>query len=119
MHAGGWHLPEGDWPMRNLVISGALAALTLLAAEPARSQEQEGLWCLRGTIGRGVGERCSFRTFEACRTERSLYGPTAFCSQNPRYLPYWQGRFPYWQGRFGEQPLPQVVRKKKKKYRRY
>jgi hypothetical protein len=35
-------------------------------------------------------EICHFTDFEACRNERSLWGTTAFCSQNPRYLPYWQ-----------------------------
>jgi hypothetical protein len=45
------------------------------------------------SAGQGaVKEICHFRTFEACRNERSLWGTTAFCSQNPRYLPYWQGR---------------------------
>ena len=57
-----------------------------------------------------VAERCNFRTFEACRNERTLWGSTAFCSQNPRYLPYWQGGF-------GEEPRRKVSRKKK--YRRH
>ena len=54
-------------------------------------------------MGRAVSRRCChFRTFEACRDERSLWGSTAFCSQNPRYLPYWQGRG------FGEEPRRKV-----------
>ena len=92
--------------MRKLLLWGALATMTLLPGEPARAQE-EGLWCLKATVGRGVGERCHFRTFEACRDERSLYGSTAFCSQNPRYLPYWQGRG------FAEEPRRKASRKKK------
>ena len=95
--------------MRKLLLCGAFAALTLLPGEPVWAQE-EGPWCLRASIGRGVGERCHFRTFEACRDERSLYGSTAFCSQNPRYLPYWQGRG------FGETPR-KVTRKKKHRRR--
>jgi hypothetical protein len=94
--------------MRKLLIGGALAAMTLLPMEPVQAQ-QEGPWCLQANIGRGVGERCHFRTFEACRDERTLHGTTAFCTQNPRYLPYWQGRF-------GE--TPQKVSRKKKKHRR-
>ncbi len=96
--------------MRKLLILGALAAVTLLPEGPAQAQ-MEGPWCLRANIGRGVSERCDFRTFEACAHERMLFGTTAFCNQNSRYLPYWQGRF-------GEQPSSTVVRKKKKKYRR-
>ena len=76
----------------------------LLPGEPAGAYE--GPWCLRDSLGRSSAERCSFRTFEACRDERSLAGTTAFCSQNPRYLPYWQGRG------FGEVPR-KVTRKKK------
>ena len=38
---------------------------------------------------------------------RSLNGTTAFCSQNPRYLPYWQGRG------FGPEPVLKVARKKR------
>ena len=48
-----------------------------------------------------------FRTFEACSARRILYGTTAFCAQNPRYLPYWQGRG------FGEEPQSRSSRKKK------
>jgi hypothetical protein len=95
--------------MRKLLICGALAAAALQQAGPASAQA-EGLWCLRANVGRGVGERCHFRTFESCSNERILYGSTAFCSQNPRYLPYWQGRF-------GEEPRQKVVRKKKKQRR--
>ena len=62
--------------------------LVLLPGEPVRAQA-EGTWCLKYSTGPGsVGERCSFRTFEACRNERSLWGGTAFCTQNPGYLPY-------------------------------
>jgi hypothetical protein len=90
--------------MRKLVLGGVLAAGTLLPAAPAEAYE--GPWCLRASVGRAVAERCHFITFEACRAERSLWGSTAFCSQNPRYLPYWRGRF-------GEEP-PQVASRKKR-----
>ena len=39
-----------------------------------------------------------------------LYGTTSFCGQNPRYLPYWQGRG------FGPAEPVKVVRKHKKKH---
>ena len=48
-------------------------------------------WCLNMPLGGGsVAERCDFRTFEACNADRIL--SNAFCVQNSRYLPYWQGR---------------------------
>ena len=96
--------------MRKLLVWGVLAAAMLLPG-PVRAQE-EAPWCLKATVGRGVGERCHFRTFEACREERTLYGTTAFCSQNPRYLPYWHGRF-------GEEPRPKTVRKSKQRRQRH
>ena len=93
--------------MRKLLMFGAMAAA--MALPPATAEAYEGPWCLRFSTGRGSAERCSFRTFDACRAERSLYGTTAFCSQNPRYLPYWQGRG------FGEEPVR--AKRYKKKYR--
>jgi hypothetical protein len=92
--------------MRKLLLGGAMALVMLHPDEPARAQA-EGPWCLKYNTGRAVGERCSFRTFEACRDARTLEGSTAFCSQNPSYLPYWQGRG------FGEEPRRQVARKTK------
>lgn len=92
--------------MRKLVISAALAAGVLLPAAPAEAYE--GPWCVKANVGfRTVTEICHFRTFEACRDERSLWGSTAFCVQNSRYLPYWQG-----QG-FREQPRRKLSRKAK------
>jgi hypothetical protein len=87
-------------------LMGALAAGGALALSGPASA-YEGLWCLRASMGRSVSEQCHFTTFEACRDERSLWGTTAFCSQNPRYLPYWQGR-----GFSGEPPqkMPQKSR---------
>jgi hypothetical protein len=83
-----------------------MALVVLLQGEPVQAQA-EGTWCLKYSTGAGsIGERCSFRTFEACRNERSLWGGTAFCAQNPGYLPYWHGRF-------GEEPRRKVSRKKK------
>jgi hypothetical protein len=91
--------------MRRLLIAAALTAAALLHVGPAAAVE--GTWCLRASVGRGaVTERCDFRTFEACRDERSFWGSSAFCTQNPRYLPYWQGRF-------GEEPRRKVTRKSK------
>jgi len=78
--------------MRKLALLGLLAVTPLLDASPSLAY-YEGPWCLRANVGRSMAERCHFRTFEACRTERSFYGSTSFCSQNPRYLPYWSARF--------------------------
>ena len=69
----------------------------------------------RGACRANVGPAPSRRSatsgrFEACRDERSLWGTTAFCSQNPRYLPYWQGRG------FGQEPGRTLSRKKKHRH---
>ncbi len=94
--------------MRKLLWAGVLTAAALLP--PATAEAYEGPWCMRGNAGFGsVAEICHFNTFEACREERSRWGTTAFCSQNPRYLPYWQGR--------GFGPEPVQARRYKKKYR--
>jgi uncharacterized protein DUF3551 len=92
--------------MQKILLRGAIAAAVLLPASTAVAYE--GPWCLRGTVAKGVGERCDYRTFEACRDERSLYGGTASCTQNPGYLPYWQNRG------FDQQPRQKVSHKKKR-----
>ena len=77
--------------MRKLLWVGLLTAAVLLPT--ANAEAYEGPWCVKASVGRGSGaEICHFNSFEACRDERSLWGSTAFCSQNPRYVPYWQGR---------------------------
>jgi hypothetical protein len=44
-------------------------------------------------MGLGVAQEiCHFRNFETCSAERPRWGSSAFCVQNARYLPYWQGR---------------------------
>ena len=74
-----------------LVLLGSLAiAATFTFAAPAVAYE--GPWCLQFNLGRSSADRCEFTNFEACAQERILQGTTAFCHQNPRYLPYWQGR---------------------------
>ena len=93
--------------MQRLLIAATLTAAVLLPARPAAAVE--GTWCLRASVGRGtVTEIFHFRSFEACRDERSLWGSSASCTQNPRYLPYWQGRF-------GEEPPRKFTRKSKKR----
>ena len=95
--------------MRKLLVCGALAAAALMPAARAQAYP-EGPWCLKASMGFGVvTERCEFRTFEACRDERGIWGASAFCVQNPRFLPYWQGR--------GIEQEPRRARIKKK-YRR-
>ena len=94
--------------MRKFLWAGVLAAAALLPA--ATAEAYEGPWCMRGNMGRSMAEICHFQTFEACANERILWGTTAFCSQNPRYLPYWQGRG------FGEEPVRAVRYKKKHRH---
>jgi hypothetical protein len=75
--------------MRIFVMLGALAAVTLIDVKPGLAY-YEGPWCLSASIGRdSTIDICHFRTFEQCRDERVLYGSTAFCVKNSRYLPYW------------------------------
>jgi hypothetical protein len=89
-----------------LILGGALMAAIWL---PGEASAYEGPWCLRASVGRGtVAEICHFATFEACARERFHYGSTSFCGQNPRYLPYWQGRG------FGAETAPPPRRYKKK-----
>jgi hypothetical protein len=96
--------------MRKLLWVGLLtAAAALLPA--ANAEAYEGPWCMRGNAGFGsIAEICHFNTFEACRDERSRWGTTAFCSQNPRYLPYWQARG------FGQEPGRALSRHKKHRH---
>ena len=95
--------------MRKFLVCAFAIGGMLALSEPTSAYE--GLWCLRASMGRSVSEQCHFTTFEACRNERSLWGTTAFCSQNPRYLPYWKGRG------FGEEPPPKSLRKNKHRRR--
>jgi hypothetical protein len=94
--------------MRKFLWASALTAALLLPA--ATAEAYEGPWCMRGNAGRSVTEICHFQSFEACRNERTLWGTTAFCSQNPRYLPYWQARG------FGQEPGRMLSRKKKHRH---
>ena len=99
--------------MRKFVICAVLAAGALLPAETARAFD--GPWCLKASLGFGtVTERCQFATFEACRNERGGWGGSAFCVQNPRFLPYWRGQG-FQQEGFDRQPRRKLSRKK---YRR-
>ena len=91
--------------MKRLLLAGVLTAVAVLPVSTAEASD--GPWCLQANKGRSVSEICHFRTFEACAQERILYGTTSFCGQNPRYLPYWQGR-----GFGPEQPV-KLARKKK------
>ena len=79
-------------PAKQMALAVGLAiAAAFTITIPAKAQ-YEGPWCLQFSFGRSSAERCEFRTFEACAQERILMGTTAFCRQNSRYLPYWQGR---------------------------
>ena len=63
----------------------ALAATTADSNRPAKAVP--GPWCLYYSVGSEVmSERCNFPDFETCRQERSFWGTTAFCTENPRYF---------------------------------
>ena len=76
--------------LRLAIFSAAIAASTLTGTTPGAAYE--GPWCLTATVGRSVFNICNFQTFEQCLQERSFYGGSSFCGQNPRFLPYWRGR---------------------------
>jgi hypothetical protein len=98
--------------MRKLFLGGALIAGALLPASGAQAAYGDAPWCLNKSLGRGgAAERCEYRTFEACNADRTL--SNSFCIQNPRYLPYWQGR-----GFDAPQAPQRVSHKSKKKHRR-
>ena len=83
-----------------------MALVMLLPGEPVRAQA-EGTWCLKYSSGPGSsGNAAVSDRSKPAANERTLWGSTAFCTQNPGYLPYWQGRF-------GEEPRRKVSRKKK------
>ena len=95
--------------MKVVLLAGLAIAATFTMAAPAAAYE--GAWCLQFNNGRSSAERCEYTTFEACAQERSLSGNTAFCRQNSRYLPYWQGRG------FGAEPGAPVVHRKRHRHR--
>jgi hypothetical protein len=85
-------MKSSNKPFMQMALLGGLAiAATFTFAAPAAA-EYEGPWCMQFNNGRSAAERCHFVTFEGCAQERIVQGSTAFCHQNPRYLPYWQGR---------------------------
>src|SRR5712692_7037124 len=78
--------------MTRTTLLMALVAGTLLSGATPSFAYPEGPWCLKAMIGRSATNICHFRTFEQCLAERSFYGGSSFCGQNPRYLPYWRAR---------------------------
>jgi hypothetical protein len=77
--------------LRLFIFSAALALIALASVQPGMAYE--GPWCVKAPIGRGaVVDICHFRTIEQCLQERTLWGGSAFCVQNARYLPYWKNR---------------------------
>jgi hypothetical protein len=95
--------------MKVVLLAGLAIAATFTMAAPAAAYE--GPWCLQFNNGRSSAERCQFATFEGCAQERSLAGTTAFCRQNSRYLPYWQGR-----GFGPEMASGPIIRKKRHRH---
>ena len=76
--------------LSRLILPGALLAVATFGSLPAEAVPYyyEGPWCLHVNVGRSVSEQCHYRTFEACNAGRFNLS-SAFCVQNPRYLPYW------------------------------
>ena len=70
--------------MRLVVALGALTAVMIGAAHPARASEQ-GPWCALFWGGDDQYENCSMRSFEMCLAEIRGTGGNTLCSPNPRY----------------------------------
>ena len=74
--------------MRKLWLLGVLAAAAVLPSRQGLAYD--GPWCAIINAGSGtISERCSMRSFEMCRAEAQLYGPSSFCRQNGRWPGYW------------------------------
>ena len=72
--------------LRKIALFGVVAVAALLGGT-GQGMALPGPWCLRYDIGSGVvREQCNFESFEACNHERTFWGSTAFCSQNPGYF---------------------------------
>lgn len=78
--------------MTRAAIFSFIVAVASLSGTTSGFTYYEGPWCMTATITRSTVSICNFRTFEQCLHERYLWGGSAFCGQNPRYLPYWTGR---------------------------
>jgi hypothetical protein len=75
--------------MKKTLLIGALVTAALLPAGESRAY-YEGPWCAVVNDGAGnVVENCSMRSFEMCRQEALLGGPTGFCRINGRFPGYW------------------------------
>ncbi len=85
--------------LSRIIFLGSLLAVATFCGTPAEAYYTEGPWCLKVNIGRAVTERCHYRTFEACNAGR-FNESTAFCVQNPRYLPYWGQKEPLQRRRY-------------------
>jgi hypothetical protein len=67
-------------------IAFAVAAPGQLSAAP---QSHES-WCAILNFGFGDSqERCGIPSFEACRREAQIFGPSSFCRPDNWYAPYW------------------------------
>ena len=89
--------------MRKLILLCGILTVAAVASPGTARAYGDAPWCVKASIGEGVSvDRCEFRTFEHCAAERPSWGNSAFCIQNSRYLPYWQGR----------QPVGKATRKK-------
>ncbi|MGH6741634.1 MAG: hypothetical protein ACREDY_21870 [Bradyrhizobium sp.] len=81
--------------MSKFAVFGLVAAATLCTSVPGHAYSLFGdpldtaPWCVVYDIGAGVvHENCRMPSFQACNAERSLWGSTAFCRQNPAFAGY-------------------------------
>ena len=96
-----------------MALLGSLAIVATFTFAAPAAAEYEGPWCLQFNLGRSSAERCQFTTFEGCAQERILQGTTAFCHENPRYLPYWKDRG------FGPEVAGAPIARKKRHHRHH
>jgi hypothetical protein len=70
--------------MRSVMVFGAVVAMAIGGAQPARAYD-EGPWCALFWGGDDQYETCSMRSFEMCLAEIRGTGGNTLCSPNPHY----------------------------------
>ncbi|HUI98116.1 MAG TPA: DUF3551 domain-containing protein [Xanthobacteraceae bacterium] len=70
--------------MRFVVALGALTAIAIGAAQPAKAYD-EGPWCALFWGGDDQYENCGMRSFDMCLAEIRGTGGNTLCAPNPHY----------------------------------
>jgi hypothetical protein len=85
-------LRQEDTMTRLAMFTAVVAGFALSGGAPSFAYD-ESPWCVQASVGKSSAiQICHYRTIEQCLKERPIYGNSAFCVQNARYLPYWYAR---------------------------